>query len=70
MVNLDTFSLTDPFCEVYIRENKNDQWEYIGVTETQQDTLDPDFIESFKINYYFNRTQFLRFEVFDKDTNN
>ena len=68
LADLDVFSKTDPFCEVYLREDENEDWELLGKTEIQHNTLNPDFLVSLEIEYFFNKTQFIRFEVYDKDS--
>lgn len=54
---MDSFSLTDPFCKMYIREDKTPMppWNYVGKTETLYDNNDPEFTRSFTVNYYFEK---------------
>ena len=63
--NLDIGSKTDPFVKCYIREEKKPNWQFIGETEQQQNTLDPDFQTPFNLSYYFEKSQLLKFEVLD-----
>ena len=67
LVNLDVTSLTDPLVKCYTREDKCPEWTYVGETETLQNTLDPVFMTSLKINYYFEKQQWLKFEVYNAD---
>jgi len=31
--------------------------------------LNPDFLKFFKVNYYFEKNQFVRFEIYEQDDN-
>jgi len=42
-------------------------WEFIGRTETIRDNLNPNFLNTFVLNYIFEVRQDLRFEIFDDD---
>eukprot|EP01084_Bolivina_argentea_P023999 44803_1 len=65
LVKKDFDSESDPFCVVYIR--KNNHFEEIGRTETVKDNEYPEFATQFKMDYYFEEEQILRFDVFDED---
>jgi len=71
--NLDATSKTDPRIYVFFEERRfqNDQvssnWVKIGSTETIQDSLNPEFTQSFVFDYYFEHIQNLRFVVMDMD---
>lgn len=67
LVNLDVASLTDPLVKCFIREDKCPEWSFVGQTETLNNTLNPIFNTSLKINYYFEKQQWLKFEVHDSD---
>ena len=41
------------------------KWQKLGQTETIWNDLCPDFVKSFLINYFFEKSQILRFEVYD-----
>lgn len=41
----------------------------IGETETKENTLNPDFSKSIVVDYFFEKIQPVRFEVYDKDPN-
>ena len=62
---MDAFSKSDPYCKVEI--NNGGQWGMIGKTEVKQNQNNPDFEESFIINYQFEKNQPIRFEFWDKD---
>ena len=42
-------------------------WVKIGETEVKKDTLNPDFAKSTIMDYFFEKVQPMRLEVFDKD---
>eukprot|EP01051_Picozoa_sp_SAG22_P021063 SAG22_NODE_4501_length_1249_cov_3.079130_1_plen_252_part_01 len=64
--NMDTFSKSDPMVVVYKQDSRG-RWHEIGKTETVWDNLDPHFTTSFQMQYFFERSQLLRFEVYDID---
>ena len=55
--NKDTFSLTDAFCKMWVREEKNPMppWNFVGNTETVTDSLNPEFTHPFTVKYYFEK---------------
>ena len=53
--NLEVFSKTDPFVNVYIKEEKRTTWVLIGQTEEIPDELDPNFKTMIGVNYYFEK---------------
>ena len=57
LLNKDTFSCSDPFCKMYIREEKKPlpPWSLVGDTETIHDSLDPTFATPFTVKYYFEK---------------
>eukprot|EP01048_Picozoa_sp_COSAG05_P008390 COSAG05_NODE_637_length_8173_cov_89.374907_3_plen_177_part_00 len=63
--NMDKFSKSDPFVVVYAKDAGG--WRELGRTETVMDTLDPKFTQSFAVQYFFERTQYFRFDVYDQD---
>ncbi len=40
----------------------------IGQTETIDNNLDPQWVKHFQIDYYFHKTIYLKFDVFDEDS--
>lgn len=44
-----------------------DEWELLGKTETIDNNLNPNWIKHFQTDYYFHKTTYLKFEVFDED---
>ena len=63
--NMDKGSLTDSVVVVYTK-NKG-QYERVGRTEVITDNLNPVFVQSVVLDYYFEERQELRFSVFDVD---
>ena len=64
--NLDYTSKSDPLVVVYAKDAAGSYRE-LGRTEIVQDSLDPKFAQSFTIQYFFERTQWFRFDVYDAD---
>merc|ERR1712159_577958 len=66
LLDMDLFSKSDPFVVVYM-QSQDKQWREIGRTETIMDNLNLDFVKSFKVDYFFEEQQLLKFEVYDWD---
>ncbi|XP_072013464.1 copine-8-like isoform X3 [Amphiura filiformis] len=65
---MDVFSKSDPMCVVFThRLGTNEYVEYFR-TEEIKDTLNPDFVRKVIIDYYFEETQKLKFELYDIDS--
>lgn len=68
LADLDTFTVSDPVCHIYIDDNPNkSEWRLLGKTEQIENNLNPDFVEHFEIDYYFEKEQKIKVEVFDVD---
>ena len=72
--NLDTLSLTDAACIVYLQNqryfflNYNNQrkiWVRIGCTEVIPDNLNPKFIKSISLSYMFEERQRVSFSIYN-----
>ncbi|XP_077983030.1 copine-8-like [Glandiceps talaboti] len=63
----DLFSISDPMCVLYIKKPCSDKFVEFGRTEVVLDMLDPDFVKKFKLDYFYNEKQELKFELFDND---
>lgn len=70
LINLDTFSKSDPYCLVLMKEPWQDQYYEIARTEVIDDSLNPQWIKKVLINYNFETIQKIRFEVLEKDVQN
>jgi len=66
--DMDTFSKSDPFCVLYVKDSKSNQWHCLGKTETIDNTLEPHFQKKFVLSYKFEERQQLRFDVYDSDS--
>ncbi|XP_064607159.1 copine-8-like isoform X2 [Liolophura sinensis] len=64
----DILSKSDPVCVLFTKETGNNQYFEYGRTEMIKDTLNPDFVKKFNINYFFEECQKLKFEIYDVDT--
>ena len=68
--DLDVFSKSDPYVKVaYKRDFTQKHFTLLGKTETKKNNLNPDFAQSFGIDYIFESKQDIRFDVFDDDGN-
>ncbi len=63
--NLDTFTRTDGVLFLY--EKKGRSWNLIGHTEIIMDSLNPEWVKSFDLNYKFEEQQFFKAVVYDVD---
>ena len=64
--NFDRLTLTDPICVMYIEDSEGDFREK-GRTEVQKNTLDPAFINSFRVTYSFEKQTRFKFDIYDVD---
>ncbi|XP_044182239.1 copine-8-like isoform X1 [Acropora millepora] len=67
LADMDVFSKSDPIVVLYTQAMGSKEWREFGRTECIKDNLNPDFVKSFIISYFFEEMQKLRFEVYDKD---
>jgi len=65
--DLDTFSPSDPYVHVYMRNTYEGEWIHLGLTEIVWDNLNPDFITTFTLDYHFEEQTYLFFKVYDSD---
>jgi hypothetical protein len=70
LADMDTFSKSDPFCVVYMKESGGgpDKWVSLGKTETIMNTLNPAWQTKFEVSYKFESRQMLKFDVYDLDS--
>ncbi|ELU11603.1 hypothetical protein CAPTEDRAFT_227478 [Capitella teleta] len=59
----DTFSKSDPMCVLYTKPSPKSNFLEYGRTEMIKDSLNPDFVKKFIMDYYFEESQKLRFEM-------
>ena len=70
--SLDIFSKSDPRCSVYELERSAlfaDKWVLRGQTEVLNNQQNPDFAQTITLDYYFEKTQKLKFVMEDVDGN-
>ncbi|XP_041051459.1 copine-5b isoform X2 [Carcharodon carcharias] len=68
LLDKDTFSKSDPLCVLYIQGIETIQWREFGRTEVIDNTLNPDFVRKFILDYFFEERQNLRFDLYDVDS--
>ncbi|KAG8512028.1 Copine-5 [Galemys pyrenaicus] len=55
-------------CVMYTQGMENKQWREFGRTEVIDNTLNPDFVRKFIVDYFFEEKQNLRFDLYDVDS--
>ncbi|XP_075868200.1 copine-8 isoform X2 [Nelusetta ayraudi] len=68
LLDMDTFSKSDPICVLYTEGMGNKEWREYGRTEVIDNTLNPDFVRKFLLDYFFEERQNLRFDLYDVDS--
>uniref|UniRef100_H3DCD3 Copine Va n=1 Tax=Tetraodon nigroviridis TaxID=99883 RepID=H3DCD3_TETNG len=68
LLDRDTFSKSDPLVVLYTQGVECKQWREFGRTEVIDNTLNPDFVRKFILDYFFEEKQNLRFDVYDIDS--
>ncbi|XP_064354320.1 copine-5 [Dromaius novaehollandiae] len=68
LLDKDTFSKSDPLCVLYTQGTESKQWREFGRTEVIDNTLNPDFVRKFVLDYFFEEKQNLRFDLYDVDS--
>ncbi|XP_029017968.1 copine-8 [Betta splendens] len=68
LLDRDTFSKSDPICVLYTQGMGNREWREFGRTEVIDNTLNPDFVGKFMLDYFFEERQNLRFDLYDVDS--
>ena len=66
--DMDILSKSDPEVEVAIKTGKNGGYRKLGKTECIQNNLNPDFTKNFTVDYYFEKEQTMKFDVYDVDS--
>ena len=67
IIKKDINSKSDPFVVVYLRSSSNQRFQEIGRTEVIYDNHYPAFSKQFRLDYFFEADQTLRFDVYDED---
>ncbi|XP_077356410.1 copine-8 isoform X1 [Festucalex cinctus] len=68
LLDRDTFSKSDPICVLYTQGMGNKEWREFGRTEVIDNSLNPDFVRKFILDYFFEERQNLRFDLYDVDS--
>ncbi|XP_051748301.1 copine-8 isoform X1 [Ctenopharyngodon idella] len=68
LLDRDTFSKSDPICVLYTQGIGNKEWRESGRTEVIDNTLNPDFVRKFILDYFFEERQNIRFDLYDVDS--
>ncbi|KAG1953478.1 copine-8 [Pimephales promelas] len=68
LLDRDTFSKSDPICVLYTQAIGNKEWREFGRTEVIDNTLNPDFVRKFVLDYFFEERQNIRFDLYDVDS--
>ncbi|KAG7494000.1 copine-9 isoform X1 [Solea senegalensis] len=63
LLDMDTFSKSDPVVVLYVQGLGTKEWREFGRTEVIDNTLNPDFVRKFVLDYFFEEKQNLRFDV-------
>ncbi|NXW40485.1 CPNE9 protein, partial [Nyctiprogne leucopyga] len=63
LLDMDTFSKSDPVVVLFVQDSGSSEWKEFGRTEVIDNTLNPDFVRKFVLDYYFEEKQNLRFDV-------
>lgn len=61
--------MSDPEVHVYVKTGKQSAYALLGKTEMVLNNLNPDFVKTFTLDYFFEKEQWIKFEVYDVDTN-
>eukprot|EP00743_Colponemidia_sp_Colp-15_P008945 GILK01009761.1.p1 GENE.GILK01009761.1~~GILK01009761.1.p1 ORF type:complete len:735 (+),score=145.25 GILK01009761.1:27-2231(+) len=64
--NMDVLSKSDPMVVMSMRDSRGN-WVETARTEIIHDTLNPKFVKSFTVDYYFESQQWIKFDVYDID---
>ncbi|KAH9504770.1 Copine-8 [Bulinus truncatus] len=68
LVDSDVFSKSDPMVVAYVYDQARRGWRELARTEVIWNNLNPDFVKKFVIQYFFEQSQKLKFEVYDVDS--
>ena len=66
--DMDMFSKSDPYVKVaYKRDFTQQQYYPLGRTETIKNNINPNYSQSFVLDYVFESRQDIRFDIYDDD---
>lgn len=64
----DYISKSDPMCVVFVLDQMSNRFREVGRTEMIKDCLNPDFVTKVVLDYYFEESQKMRFDMYDVDS--
>ncbi|XP_060064622.1 copine-8-like isoform X2 [Ylistrum balloti] len=64
----DAFSKSDPVVVVFTKDVRTNSYYEFGRSEMIKNCLNPQFVKKFIMNYFFEESQKLKFEVYDVDS--
>uniref|UniRef100_A0A096MFT6 Copine-8 n=1 Tax=Poecilia formosa TaxID=48698 RepID=A0A096MFT6_POEFO len=68
LLDVDTFSKSDPVVVLYVQGVGTKEWREFGRTEVIDNTRNPDFVRKFVLDFFFEEKQNLRFDVYNVDS--
>ncbi|XP_037629037.1 copine-9-like [Sebastes umbrosus] len=68
LLDVDTFSKSDPVVVLYLQAVGTKEWREFGRTEVIDNTRNPDFVRKFVLDFFFEERQNLRFDVYNVDS--
>ncbi|ESN89865.1 hypothetical protein HELRODRAFT_91316 [Helobdella robusta] len=68
LLDMDITSKSDPLCVLFMKQLASTEYREIGRTEVIWNTLNPDFVKKFVLDYFFEESQKLKFELYDVDS--
>ncbi len=69
LCNKDILSKSDPYCLILMKDSWQEKFYELGRTETIRDSLSPEWVKKFILDYNFEMVQRVRFEIWDLDPN-
>ena len=68
LLDMDVISKSDPMCVLFLKTFSSGEYKEVGRTEVIWNTLNPDFVKKFVLDYFFEQSQKLKFELYDIDS--
>ncbi|VDN29482.1 unnamed protein product [Gongylonema pulchrum] len=70
LLDRDAFSKSDPMCVVFLSTGplNDNKFREVGRTEVIQNSLNPEWKETVEVDYFFEETQRIKFEIYDIDS--
>ncbi|XP_041453953.1 copine-8-like isoform X2 [Lytechinus variegatus] len=68
ILDLDVITQSDPVCVLFMKALGSNEYREYGRSEVIMNTLNPDFVKKFTMDYFFEEVQHLKFELYDVDS--